>query len=297
MTQSAPSSRMLSSIPANPGLISSVLRLLAVIDDMPPRSTGALQFGEHGMILLQERRICWAVARNMRVRLTDILRGQSTPPLSREAVEALFRTCKDSGTPLGEALVASGLATDAGLRAALFKHNGEAIVALARSGALPDSFVSHSKKGYDPRFSFASSEVLAMLGSGDDPARATAAQLELSNLLVEESTGAAFVRSSAAAGALVVAVDRACDVAASDLVELCNWVTSLFDVARTSDPAIFAARMAWGSRAALVTWRDKEVSYVGFCQSRAAAARLLSRLSERGTRESGVMVHARGSSA
>jgi hypothetical protein len=295
--QSVAPSRMLSSIPANPGILGSVLRLLSFIDDLAPATTGALHFGEQGMILLQDRRICWAVAQGMRVRLTDILRGQSTPPLSREAVEALYRRCKESGIPLGEALVASGMATEPGLRAALFKHNGEAIVALAKSGVVPDSFVTHNKAGYDLKFSFSSSEVLAMLGAGDDPARAAAAQLELSNLLVEESTGAAFARSSAVSGALVVAVDKACDVAAADLVELCNWVSSLFDVARTADPAIFAARMAWGSRAALVSWRDKDVSYVGFCYSRAAAARLLSRLSERGSRESGVMMHARGDSS
>jgi hypothetical protein len=297
MSQSAPSSRMLSSIPANPGLVSSVLRLLSFIDDLPPGTTGALHFGDDGIVLLQNRRICWSVARGMRVRLTDILRGQSTPPLSREAVEALYRSCKDSGTPLGEALVASGMASEAGLRAALYKHNGEAIVALARSGATPSSFVTHSKAGYDLKFSFSSSDVLAMLGAGDDPARAAVAQLELSSVLVEESTGAAFARSSAASGALVVAVDKACDVAVTDLVELCNWVSSLFDVAHTSDPAIFAARMAWGSRAALVTWRVKDVSYVGLCYSRAAAARLLSRLSERGSRESGMLPIARGNSA
>src|SRR5688572_27455470 len=239
---------MLSSIPASPGLVAAVQRLLSYVDDLPAGATGALHFGEQGVILLQSRKICWAVARTMRVRLTDILRNQSTPPVPREAVEALYRQCEISGTPIGEALVASGLASEAGLRAALYKHNGEAIVALAQSGAVPDSFVSHSKTGYDPKFAFSSSEVLAMLGFADDPARAAAAQHELTGCLVEESTGAAFARSSAASGALVIAVDRGCDVAASDLVELCNWLSGLFDVARTSDPAVFAARVAWGSR-------------------------------------------------
>lgn len=39
----------------------------------------------------------------------------------------------------------------------------------------------------------------------------------------------------------------------------------------------------------LVTWRSKDVGYVGLCASRAAAARLVSHLSERSTRTSGVM--------
>jgi len=282
------SSRMLSSIPASPGLIASVQRVLGYVDDLPFGATGALHFGDHGVILLQSRKICWAVAKSMRIRLTDILRNQTTPPLPRETIEQLFRRCKENGTPIGEALVASGLATEAGLRAALFKHNGEAIVALANSGMQPDDFVAHSKTGYDPKFSFTPCEVLAMLGSFDDPARAAAAQVELSSMLVPDSVGAAFARS-AAASALVIAVGGGCDFAVADLLGVCNWVSGLFDVARTFDPEVFAARANWGGHAGLVTWRVKEVGYVGLCSSRAAAARLVSRISERAVRTSGVL--------
>lgn len=285
----APSSRMLSSIPANPGLIAGVLRLLEVIDDLPSGATGALDFGSEGLVLVQNKKICWAVARTMRVRLTDILRGQTTPPLPREAVEEIYRACKANGTPIGEALVNSNLVSEAGLRAALFKHNGEAIVALAQSGALLHKFVSHSKTGYDPKYAFSPCEVLAMLGARDDPARAAAAQLELANTLVQDTYGAAFVRSSAVAGSMVIAVDRECAFAAADLLEVCNWVSGLFDVAQTFDPEVFAARASLGEKAMLVTWRLRDTGYVGLCESRAAAARLVSRLSERSTRSSGVL--------
>lgn len=285
----ASSSRLLSSIPANPGLIAAVVRVLSFIDDLPSGATGALRFGEQGLVLLQDRKVCWAVARSMRVRLTDILRNQSTPPLSREAVEAIFRRCRENNTPLGEALVASGLASEAGLRAALFKHNQEAIVALARSGLSPDGFAQHSKTGYDPKFSFSSCEVLAMMGSADDPARATAAQHELADVLVPDSAGAAFTRSSSASGVMLIAVDRGCDVPVRDLLELCSWVAGLFDVAQTFDPGVLAARVAWGPRISLVSWRVKDVDHISLCASRAAAARLVSRLSARGTRTSGVL--------
>jgi hypothetical protein len=288
--QGVHSSRMLSSIPASPSLLGAVQRTLGFIDDLPAGATGALSFGAHGVILLQGRKICWAMARTMRLRLTDILRNQSTPPVSREAVEQLYRRCKDSGTPIGEALVASGLATEAGLRAALFKHNGEAIVALSRALASPDDFVFHSKSGYDPKYSFSACEMLAMLGALDDPARATAAQLELGRVLVPESSGAAFTRGSDASNAQIIAVDRGCDFAVSDLVGVCNWVTGLFDVARTFDAEIFAARASFGGHAGLVTWRLDDVGYVGLCSSRAAAARLVSHLSERAARGSGVVL-------
>lgn len=289
MAASAPSSRMLSSIPASPAINSALQRLLGYIDDLPAGATGALNFGAHGVILLQNRKICWAMEHSMRLRLTDILRNQSTPPVSRETVEQIYRKCKVTGTPIGEALVASGLATEAGLRAALFKHNGEALVALARAGAAPDDWVTHTKPGYDPKYSFSPCEMLAMLGAVDDPARATAAQLELSGMLVPESVGAAFTRSADASGALVIAVDRNCDFAVADLVGVCNWVAGLFDVAQTFDHEVFAARANFGEQAGLVTWRLADVGYVGLCASRAAAARLVSRLSERGVRASGVM--------
>jgi len=275
------SSRHLPSIRVGPGVITAVLRLLGFIDELPAGATGVLHFGEHGIILLQSRRICWAVARGMRIRLTDILRHQSTPPLPREAVEEIYRTCKENGTPIGEALLASGLVTEVGLRAALFKHNGEAITQLAQSNAMPDGFTVHTKTDYDPKFSFSACEVLAALGSLEDPARAIAAQLELANTLVQESSGAAFARSDTAAGSLVIAVDRQCDFPVQDLVEICNWVAGLFDVARTFDPSACAARATWGGSIALVTWRVAELGYVGLCSSRAAAARLVSQLGQR----------------
>ena len=285
----APSSRMLSSIPVNPGLIAAVLRLLSQVDELPAGATGALHFGDQGVVLLQARKICWAVARTMRLRLTDILRNQTTPPVPREAVEAIYRRCKQTGTPIGEALVAGGLATEAGLRAALFKHNGDAIVALAKCGLPPSAFASHSKTGYDPKFSFSPCELLAMLGSLDDPAGAAAAQVELSAMLVEDSVGAAFVRGSAVSGAMLIALGRGCDLPVRDLLELCSWASGLFDLARTFDSKIQAARVTWGSHASLVTWRCKDIGYVALCSSRAAAARLVSRLAERAVRPSGVL--------
>lgn len=285
----APSSRMLSSIPANPGLITGVLRLLEMIDDLPRGATGALHFGDEGMILVESKKICWAVSRGMRLRLTEILRRQTTPPLTREAVEQLYRACKHDGTPIGEALVARGVVSEAGLRAALFKHNGEAIVSLAQNGALAERFVKHSKTGYDAKFAFSPCEVLAMLGARDDPARAAAAQHELDGTLVQDSVGAAFVRSSASSGPLVIAVDPACGLAVTDLLQACSWVSGLFDVARTFDADVFAARATLGERAMLVTWRSKDVEYLGLCASRPAAARLMSHLAQRSSRTSGVM--------
>jgi len=280
------SSKLLSSIPASPDSLAAVQRLLGYVDDLPSGATGALHFGEHGVILLESRRICWAMARSLRSRLTDILRHQTSPALPREQVERIYKRCIETGTPVGEALVASGLATEVGLRAALFKHNGEALVALALSGIPPHAFVVHSKAGYDPKYAFTASEMLARLGSFDDLGRAASAQLELNQMLVPDSMGAAFARSGAAAGALLIAVSPGCDVPVDDLIGVGNWIAGLLDVARTFDQDTFAARANWGDKAGLVTWRAADVGYVGLCSSRAAAAKLMSSLSERAARDS-----------
>ncbi len=288
----SPSSKLLSSIPASPSAVSAVQRLLGYIDDLPSGATGALHFGDLGVILLESRKICWVAVRSMRNRLTDILRHQSTPPVPRGDVEQIYKRCKETGTPIGEALVASGLASEAGLRAALLKHNGEALVTLALSGVTPHASVVHSKTGYDPKYAFSPCEMLARLGSFDDLARATVAQLELNQMAVADSVGAAFVRGSAAAGALLIAVTPGCDFPIHDLMGVCSWVSGVFDVARTFDQEVFAARTNWGDKAGLVTWRIKEVGYLGLCSSRAAAARLVSTLSERAMRGSGVLLRA-----
>jgi hypothetical protein len=130
-----------------------------------------------------------------------------------------------------------------------------------------------------------------MLGSLDDPARAHAAQLELGNAWVQDSFGAAFARNELASGAMVIAVDRQCDVPVQDLVQVCNWTSGLFDVTHTFDPDATIARATWAGSLALVAWRARGIGYVSLCSSRAAAARVVSRL-ENASRSSGVMAAA-----
>lgn len=268
----------------------AVLKLLSFVDELSFGATGALSFGAKGVILVESRRVCWAVARGMPFTLTEILREQSSPPLSLGAVEAVYRRSKRSGQPIGEALLQGGLVTATGLKAALLRHSAEAIAELALAKAEPEAFLPHARAGYNPRFSFSTSELLAMFGSRDDPTRAAAAQQELQSSLVPGSVGIAF--SCKGANSRVIAVDPSCDLPVTDLSELCVWVAGMFDVTRTVDPQMNAARATWGANTALVTWTADDVGYVGVCASRAAAACLLSQVAQRfqrGTGVSGVM--------
>ncbi len=275
------SSRLLPSIPAEPALYDGVLRLLGFIDQLAPGANGALRFGELGVVLISAKKVCGAVSNAMRLRLTDILCNQSAPPLPRAAVERVYRDCRSTGRPLGETLVASGLVSANGLRAALLKHNGEALFHLARAGTSPDSFVELTRADYDPKFAFSPPELLALLGALNEPARAAAAQLVLCETLVAESSGVAFVRSNAAANPVVIAVASGCELPVLDIAELCRWACRAFDLAQRFDAHTSAARATWGNQAVLVSWQHDEVGYLAFCSSRAAAARILSQVSQR----------------
>lgn len=263
------------------GLAASALGILGTVDELPAGATGALKFEELGVVLVESRRICWAAAVPMRLRLTDILCNKRVPPIPRAAIEEVYRGCKAKGRPLGEALVESGLVSESGLKSAIRQHTSEAILHLARAQAVADAFLPHTQRGYDPRFSFTSCEILASLSSTGDPARAKAAELELEAVLVPESTGAAFVRSEFAPGAQIIAVSADCDLPVIDLVEVCNWATGLLDVAQAIDAQVRVVRVAWCGRTSLVTWRKYAVDYAALCSSGAAAARLVSELGRR----------------
>jgi hypothetical protein len=269
------------SIATEPGSLSGVLRILEHVDELPFGATGVLKFGGTGLILVQGKRICWAMASTMKPRLTDLLRHQRTPPVPREEIEKIYRACRVTNRPLGEALVASGLVSEHGLRSALIDHTGNALLNLARAKVSYAEFVPHVGAGYKPFFSFPTCELVAALGAAAAPTSAATAKSELDFAIVQECTGAAFVRHPACRGSMLVAVDRGCDLPTTELVEACTWSTGLLDVARTVDPTTSVVRAVWCSKTALVTWQRNDVGFIALCSSRAATARLVSRIEGR----------------
>lgn len=262
-------------------LVSS-LELLGRIDELPALATGALCFGGRGIVLVESRRICWAATRNMKRRLTDILCSEGGRTVPRDAVETIVRACRANGRPFGESLVQSGLVSESGLRVALRQHVAEAIGDLAKQGADFDAFLPHTRRGYDPRYTFSSCEVLAAVAGARDTARSGAADRELRSVLVPESTGAAFVRDHQGSRTAVIAVEQSCEIPVEELVAACAWVTGLLDVAAAFDPTVQVIRVARCARTSLVAWRKYGVDFVALCWSAAAAARVVSELGRRG---------------
>lgn len=266
--------------------IQLVSELLQHVESLPTTATGVLSFGDDGVILLQNRRICWAVAANMQKRLTDLLCQQKNPPLERAAMEALFRQCKEGGKPIGEALVSSGLLSEAQLRSALAFHSGEAIARIARARRRPTGFLPHTKTGYDARFVFQSVELLASLAASREPEMTRKAAEMLKQTLVPGATGFAFTRDQELGLPVVLAVDPACDLRVREVLEIGSWSGRLFDVTTYFDPGTTVASATWCSRTSVVTWRDGCVSYAAVCAGRPASTLLVSQLARRARSES-----------
>jgi hypothetical protein len=276
----------ITSVASNALLLSSTVELLQQVEALPSGATGALSFGEDGLILIENKRVCWAVARDMEQRLTDILCEQKEPNLPRATMEELFRRCKQEGKLLGEALVSSGVVSESDLRAALERHTCEAIIRLAqRQVVKPSRFARHAKHGYDPRFVFTTAELLASLAGRRRTQLAADARAHLTEVLVPDASGFAFLRDARSSKPMIIAVGRGCELDVGAALEIAGWATSLFDVASFVDASTYIASGTFCSRMALVAWRAREIGYVAVCTTRPASALLFNQLTRRFARE------------
>lgn len=273
------------SVASNALLLSSTVQLLQHVEALPSGATGALSFGEQGVILIENKRICWAVASDMKQRLTDILCQQTTPPLPRSAVEELVRRCKQDGKPVGEALVESGFVSEVELRAALERHTCEAIVRLAQSNVTPTRFLRHTRHGYDPRFVFSTAELLASLSGTRRTQLGIHARAHLASVLVPDAGGFAYLLDPRSRRPVIIAVDRGCDLAVSAALEIASWASGVFDLASFVDDETHIVTATWCARIQLLAWRQGDVCYAAVCSSRAASALLLSQVGRRLARE------------
>ncbi len=254
------------------------LDILARVESMPGDTTGALCFGK-ARVLVQGGAICWAVAPGSPVRLTDLLRSQRHPPLSRDELEACYRRCRDSGQPVGEGLLAAGLVSAQGLRQALFAHTTEGIAQIAQAEQTYEGFVPHQRAGYDARFVFSTVETMVGLGARGHLARAALVHSTLASVLGPDTVGAGFVID--ADGPRVVATAGSVGRGVNQVMELCRWAHSLFGVIGFVDDQTRVAQGVWNRECAVVTWWDASAHYVARCDTRAAATLLLSRIERR----------------
>jgi hypothetical protein len=267
------------SIPVGASLLNRTLDLLDRVETLPQDAAGALRFGAQGMLLVEARSLCWATAAGMQPRFTEILRYQHNPPLSREFLHELYRQCMDGQAPLVDALLSTGNVSEPGLRAALFRHICEAVAHISLSGARFEEFVPRAP--YRARFSFSTAEILAGLGARCDPGLALVAQRELSEMLVPDTSGWAFVRDAGKGSPVIIAVDGSFAVRGAEMLDICGWASSVFDVTAVFDNDVRIASASWFDDRCVVAWRTKNTYFAASCAGRPGAARLLSALERR----------------
>ena len=269
---------MPASIDPDAAILAASLRLLTTVEELAPNATGCLSFGDRGRILVQQRRICWAVASGMNRRLTGLLRRQSNPPLSRTLIEDVLRKAKRDGEHFGEALVRSGHVTEDGLRRSLFEHTNEVLAHIALAGVPSTGFAAHTGRGYDPRFVFSTTSLFAAMGAWTNPAKAAAARGRLDDVLVPGSSGMAFLREGGGSLPVMIAATTDAAMRVTEAIDLCSWSSGVFDLTSAFDSEARVVIGRWRGGRAVVGWRQADVSYVAPCETTAAMALLASRL-------------------
>jgi hypothetical protein len=252
--------------------------LLASVETLAPDAVGILQYGGSGNVLVESRAICWAYATGMKRRLSTLLRQQRSPPLELSFIEEALEECKRNRRPLGEALLATGHISEEGLRMALFSHVVEAVARIVQSGTGCAGFIPHDGATYDPRFVFSTAEILVALGARRDRAQAAAAKRGLRTTLVPGSRGLAFVRDDI--GPVAIAVEGTPALRVPEILDMCGWASSLFDVSSVFDDDVRIATGSGHDSNAVVTWRAGDTQFVAVCESRAASALLMARIDE-----------------
>jgi hypothetical protein len=265
--------------PALVARVAAVRSLLEYVETLPADATGSIEF-ERGSVLLEKGRYCWALCGQPRQRLTDILRHQTSPPLSREVIEAVVADARERGVPIGEAFVRSGLITDEQLAASLRQHIAESLCTLAVN-ATPSGWTHASAKGYSPRFTFSAVEVLVSVGALRAPETARQARAQLRAMLVPEAHGISFIRDPGSAAPLVLAEIRGDVFTTRQIAALSEWSMGLLDASATVSGGVSFATATWGSGPAILAWQNAEITHVAICEGPALAL-VVGRLSDQG---------------
>jgi hypothetical protein len=214
-----------------------------------------------GVVFIEAGRVCWAAARGLARRLTELLIARS-PGMDGRAMEELFRRCQQEGAPLGEFLVARGIVHPTELRKALLEHTAESLDVLCAND-VEAGWCPRSGRGYSPRFTFSTTELLARnlrraLSPEERAMTSEVAEL-LPTTFAEDEWGAGFVRGVGALPSPVV-VHGAVPATTRDVLCVGKWAASVLDLAATfqdDDALVTSMEKLTGAHAGavFVAWR------------------------------------------
>lgn len=243
--------------------MTSIVDVCGFVDELGDEAVGELLFASsdavQGSAFIERGRICWAAARGMAKRLTELLARPAG--LDAPAMERLYVTCKEAHHPLGEYLVARGLLAPESLRSALLRHTIESLHRLCAAGARP-GFRPRGAGGYSPRFTFTTTEVLVVMLAESHSKCARRMHEELHEIFRDEEWGAAFLRSGQRSAPEPVAVHGEPPASATMLLRAGKWAASALDVA---SPVEHRERMVACTvgRDTMVAWESEGTIFCG----------------------------------
>jgi hypothetical protein len=255
--------------------------ILELVDTLPREVSGVLAFGDEGMILVESGKICWAVATGMSSVLTELLAQRRDPPLPRQALESVYRRCRDEQRPLGLGLVDSGLVSSGDVRAAFAQHHARAIARLARGSGRASGFHPATPSRDDRCFAFSTAELLCALAPGELAGEAQKARAYLGELPLGEASALAFVEGGRGRAPCLLSLAGRGELAAGQLLSLARWALGQLEVGAAVDPTVRLAYAVWAGTNSVLTWQSESVCYAALCTSRPASAMLSSALGKR----------------
>jgi hypothetical protein len=277
--------------------VRSAADIFDFVDQIDRRAVGELVFRDigkskevRGVVFIEAGRVCWAAARGLARRLTELLIARS-PGMDATAMEELFRRCQQERAPLGEFLVARGIVQPAELRSALFQHTAESLDALCVND-VEAGWCLRSGRGYSPRFTFSTSELLAhTLARALSPTeRAISADAEsiLPATFAPGEWGAGFVRGAGAMPSPIV-VHGALPETTKDVLRVGKWAASVLDLSATfQEEDALVTSMEWPleqrsprAESVFVAWRlaigSSHQAFIAGKMSPQGPARILNR--------------------
>lgn len=260
----------------------NTIRILKGVDRLPDGATGALLFGNgdddgHDLVLVENRRICWATASGMDRRLTDLLIEEAGGAADSSQMEALYERCHAENRPLGETLVEEGIVSADGLRRSLLHHTAEAVVRLGSTPELSPRWKANRRQRYDAAYTFGATELLARVGALGREETVAPAEATLHRVLKNDGSGAAFHVESRS---FPIAEVRGDLLGVEGLVALGRWSFDAFDRCREFDPdcnLVVARAGVVKDALGMASWVEGNFVYAVAAESASALGQIVAR--------------------
>jgi hypothetical protein len=223
------------------------------------------------MLRIEARRVCWATS-NSSSRLMDRLR-QSIRAQAGE-LDALFRECRDRGTPLGQTLVARDWISATQFRSVLIEHTAAVIAHIAKTTAAQPEWLPAREGRHDAQFTFSSAELLTHIADAEWGPIAQLAREDLARALENGGHGCAYVASGNALQPLGVVGE----LGVEEILALGRWAhRAILDATRFTSDARFVS-LARENGDSLTAWSRAGFVYAALCTDRSDLVCILARL-------------------